>query len=86
MTGPMYARPSYPSTWARMYGKGRVFYTNMGHRDDIWTSAMFQSVLLGGINWAVGRADADVTPNLDQVTPQANVLPAYPYPDSGAKK
>ena len=86
MTGPMYARPDYPSTWARMHGKGRVFYTNMGHRDDVWTSAMFQSVLLGGINWAVGRTEADVTPNIGQVTPQADVLPAYPYPATGAPK
>jgi len=86
MTGPMYARPSYPSTWARMHGKGRVFYTNMGHRDDVWTSALFQSVLLGGINWAIGRADADVSPNIGQVTPQADVLPAFPYPETGAPK
>jgi len=86
MTGPMYARPNYPSTWARMYGKGRVFYTTMGHRDDVWTSPMFQSVLLGGMNWAAGRVDADVSPNFDQVTPHANQLPAYPYPGSGAKK
>jgi type 1 glutamine amidotransferase len=81
MTGPMYARANYPSTWARMQGKGRVFYTSMGHRDDMWRSEMFQSVLMGGINWAVGRVDADVTPNLDQVAPQANVLPHHPYPD-----
>lgn len=82
MTGPMYARSSYPSTWARMQGKGRVFYTNMGHRDDVWRSGMFQSVLLGGISWAVGRVDADVTPNLDSAAPQANVLPRHPYPDA----
>jgi type 1 glutamine amidotransferase len=84
MTGAPYARPNYPSTWARMYGKGRVFYTNMGHRDDMWNSAMFQSVLTGGISWAVGRVDADVTPNLDQAAPQANVLPVRP-PDSPKK-
>ncbi|HEY5078755.1 MAG TPA: ThuA domain-containing protein, partial [Opitutaceae bacterium] len=75
MTGEPYARPDYPSTWARMYGKGRVFYTNMGHRDDVWNSALFQSVLSGGISWAVGRVDADVTPNLEQAAPQAGVLP-----------
>ena len=87
MTGEPYARPNYPSTWARMYGKGRVFYTNMGHRDDVWNSALFQSVLTGGINWAVGRVDADVTPNIDQVTPQASVLPVHvpPAPDAAKK-
>lgn len=78
MTGNDYARPPYPATWARMQGKGRVFYTNMGHRDDVWQSAEFQSILLGGLNWATGRVDADVTPNLDKVTPKANELPAAP--------
>ncbi|HEY5228032.1 MAG TPA: ThuA domain-containing protein [Opitutaceae bacterium] len=80
MIGAPYARPNYPSTWARMYGKGRVFYSSLGHRDDMWQSAMFQSVLMGGINWALGRVEADVTPNLDQAAPQANVLPADPGP------
>jgi type 1 glutamine amidotransferase len=86
MTGAPYARPNYPSTWARVYGKGRVFYTNMGHRDDVWKSAAFQSVLTGGLSWVVGRVDADVTPNIDRVAPQANVLPLRPAPAPDAKK
>jgi uncharacterized protein len=73
-----YDRPDYPSTWAHMYGAGRVFYTSMGHRDDVWTNPVFQKVLLGGINWAVGNVDADVTPNIEKVTPQADVLPPAP--------
>lgn len=80
MVGSPYARPNYPSTWARMYGKGRVFYTNMGHRDDVWESALFQSVLTGGINWALGRVDADVSPNLQTAAPGANVLPPAETP------
>ena len=39
MEGNPYNRPNYPSTWARMYGKGRVFYSSLGHRDDMWQSA-----------------------------------------------
>jgi type 1 glutamine amidotransferase len=72
MKGPMYQRPHYPATWARMYGQGRVFYTNMGHREDVWTNPVFQSVLVGGINWAVHNVDADVTPNMEQTTPKAS--------------
>lgn len=83
MEGAPYARPGYPSTWAHLYGRGRVFYTNMGHRDDVWNSPLFQSVILGGISWASGRVDADVSPNLDQATPQANVLPVRPAPAAG---
>ncbi|HWA11432.1 MAG TPA: ThuA domain-containing protein [Opitutaceae bacterium] len=74
MTGAAYQRPPYPATWARLQGKGRVFYTNMGHRDDVWTNPVFQAVLLGGIEWALGRFDADLTPNMGKVAPQANVL------------
>jgi type 1 glutamine amidotransferase len=73
-----YARPNYPSTWARIYGKGHVFYTSMGHRSDVWTNPVFQSVLVGGINWAVGNVEADVTPNLEKAAPEANTLPPAP--------
>ena len=73
MTGPMYQRPPYPATWARMHGKGRVFYTSMGH-EHIWTTPTFRKTLLGGIAWALGNAEADVAPNIAQVAPGANVL------------
>lgn len=69
-----YERPAYPATWARMHGKGRVFYTSMGHREDVWTNPTFQQVLLGGVSWALGNVDADVTPNIARVAPGANQL------------
>jgi uncharacterized protein len=74
MTGPSYQRPSFPATWARMQGKGRVFYTSLGHREEIWKDKIFQQILLGGIAWALGNAKADIPPNIDQVTPGANTL------------
>lgn len=86
MKGNEYARPAYPSTWARMHGKGRVFYTNMGHREDVWTNPVFQDVLLGGLAWATRRVDADVTPNLAQAAPQAATLPAFQKPEPKAPK
>src|SRR5208282_3924137 len=70
-----YDRPNYPSTWAHRYGKGRVFYTSMGHRDDVWANPVFQKLLIGGINWAVGNVKANVRPNIKKVAPEANVLP-----------
>jgi uncharacterized protein len=73
MIGPMYQRPPYPATWARMHGKGRVFNTSMGH-EQIWTTPTFRQVLLGGIAWALGNVEADVAPNIAQVTPGANKL------------
>jgi type 1 glutamine amidotransferase len=75
MHDKIYERPNYPSTWAHMYGKGRVFYTNMGHREDVWTNPVFQAVLTGGFDWTLRRVDADVKPNIKKVTPKAAVLP-----------
>jgi len=74
MHGEPYDRPAYPATWARKHGKGRVFYTSMGHREDVWTNPIFQSLLLGGLNWAAGVVDAEVPPNIDKVTPHASKL------------
>ncbi len=75
MQGRDYQRPPYPATWARPHGDGHVFYTSMGHREDVWTSPVFQQVLLGGLRWTTGDVDADISPNLSGVTPGARVLP-----------
>jgi type 1 glutamine amidotransferase len=68
----------YPVSWCRDYGKGRVFYTSLGHREDIWDPAWtdadgqrknppdvaraYQEHLLGGIRWALGLAAGDSKP------------------------
>ncbi len=31
---------------------GRVFYTSLGHREDVWSSKTFEQILLGGLSWA----------------------------------
>ena len=69
-----YHRPLFPATWARQHEKGRVFYTSMGHREDVWTNPTFQDVLLGGLAWILHNVDADVTPNMEKVTPKASEL------------
>lgn len=76
MEGREYKRPPFPETWARMHGKGRVFYTSLGHREDVWTNEKVQAILLGGLSWATRNVDADVTPNINLVTPFANMVPA----------
>lgn len=76
MAGVPYQRPNYPSTWIRKHGQGRVFYTSMGHRDDVWHSDRYHAMLTGGLDWTLGRADADATPNVAQVTPEYRALPA----------
>jgi len=73
-----YQRPPFPSTWARMQQKGRVFFTAFGHREDIWTNPTVQNIILGGMAWALGNAQADVTPNIQRVAPEANTLSPPP--------
>ncbi|MES2460230.1 MAG: ThuA domain-containing protein [Armatimonadota bacterium] len=52
----------YPLAWARQWGRGRVFYTALGHREDVWSAPWFRDHLRGGIEWALGLAKADVKP------------------------
>jgi hypothetical protein len=69
-----------------MHDKGRVFYTSMGHREDVWTNPLFQNILLGGLNWACGNVDADVTPNVETVCPDCWKFPAPPPPTTAKSK
>ncbi|MDX2037310.1 MAG: ThuA domain-containing protein [Isosphaeraceae bacterium] len=80
MNGWEYDRPDFPQTWARMHGKGRVFYSSMGHREDVWANEKFQGMLLGGLDWATGKVDADVKPNIESATPGYAVVPKRPLP------
>lgn len=72
MKGEAYQRPPYPETWARMDGKGRVFYTSMGHREDVWGKPEFQGLVVSALRWITGQINVDITPNINEVTPQAN--------------
>jgi type 1 glutamine amidotransferase len=43
-----------PLAWARTHGRGRVFYTALGHREDVWQNPLYQQHVLGGIRWVLG--------------------------------
>jgi type 1 glutamine amidotransferase len=49
-------------SWARMYGKGRVFYSTLGHVESNWDRPEMQKMYVEAIKWALGLVDADVTP------------------------
>ncbi len=48
-------------TWAKMYGKGRVYYTSLGHVEENWDKPEFQQMMAAAIEWAMRLKDADVT-------------------------
>lgn len=53
---PLAGQPAdLPIAWTRAHGRGRVFYTALGHRDELWGDAAFQQHVLGGLRWALGR-------------------------------
>lgn len=76
MQGACYQRPSFPATWARQHGKGRVFYTSLAHREDVWTKPLFHEIILGSFWWAAGNGNPDLTPNRAQVAPHSDQLSA----------
>jgi uncharacterized protein len=59
----------YPMVWAKMYGKGRVFYATFAHADATWDDPRVQDMYMGAIKWALGLVDADITPNPAPPTP-----------------
>jgi type 1 glutamine amidotransferase len=44
-----------PLAWSKSHGSGRVFYTALGHRDELWRDAAYQQHVLGGIRAVLGR-------------------------------
>ena len=49
-------------TWAKMYGKGRVFYSTLGHVEANWDKPEMQTMLTEAIQWAMGIGNPDITP------------------------
>lgn len=69
---------TFPISWCKEFGQGKVFYTSLGHREDIWDdewkegngkrvnapeiAKAYQQHILGGIKWALGLAPGDAKP------------------------
>jgi type 1 glutamine amidotransferase len=51
----------FPVAWAKMYGKGRVFYSTFGHSDEAWDNLMVQKMYLEAVRWALRETGDDVT-------------------------
>lgn len=52
---PNVPKGDYPQAWTVNAGRGRTFYTALGHREDIWAhDAVFRAHVVGGIRWALG--------------------------------
>jgi uncharacterized protein len=52
----------FPVAWAKMYGKGRVFYSTFGHAPEAWDNPLVQKMYLEAVKWALRLQGEDVTP------------------------
>ena len=59
----------FPIAWTKTYGKGRVFYSSLGHPDEAWDDPRIQQMYLQAIRWSLG---------LIPYTPQPHPLPVTP--------
>ena len=66
-----YKRPDnvYPVTWIRTYGKGRMFYSSLGHMPETFMQPELVGHFIAGIQFLLGDLEADTSPNPRQLTP-----------------
>ena len=72
----------YPIAWTKKIGDGKLFYTSLGHREDVWLSSEYQKHIMGGIKWALGLVDASVEPQstaaqLSEIEKQQGFKPLF---------
>ncbi len=54
-----------PVSWVRDFGDGRVFVTNLGHREETFWNPEVLRHMLDGIQFAIGDLDVDTTPTAE---------------------
>ena len=52
-----------PVCWVRNFGKGRVFFTNLGHNGSTWENETYHKHLVAGFKWALKLTDGPAEPN-----------------------
>jgi type 1 glutamine amidotransferase len=69
----------YALAWAKPYGRGRVFYTALGHRPEVWADRRFLEHLGGATEWAAGLTPWTPPRPADAEEPPLGVAVAAPY-------
>ena len=52
-----------PVAWVKKVGEGKMFYTNLGHREDTWENEKFLKSIEGAVKWLQGTEAGESTPN-----------------------
>jgi uncharacterized protein len=45
----------FPVAWTKTYGKGRVFYSTLGHSRELWDTPWMQKMYFEALKWALGE-------------------------------
>jgi len=47
--------------WSKMYGKGRVFYSTLGHTQEAWSDPDIRKMYFEAIRWVLGMTEGSTT-------------------------
>ena len=47
----------FPVAWSKMYGKGRVFYSTLGHTEESWDDPDIRTMYFEAIKWSLGLTE-----------------------------
>jgi type 1 glutamine amidotransferase len=49
--------------WDKMYGKGRVFYSTLGHTEEAWSDPEISKMYFEAIKWVLGMTEGSSVPH-----------------------
>ena len=52
-----------PATGKKVYGKGRVFYSTLGHTNESWDDPDITKMYFEAIKWVLGMTDGPTAPH-----------------------
>ncbi len=58
--------------WSKMYGKGRVFYSTLGHTEEAWEDPDIRKMYFEAIRWALGMTDGSTASHPRPAPPAAS--------------
>lgn len=52
-----------PVAWCKNVGDGKMYYNNMGHREDTWQDERFLDSIVAAVRWIAGKEEGSGEPN-----------------------
>jgi len=50
----------FPVAWSKSYGKGRVFYSTLGHTEESWDDPDIRTMYFEAVKWALGLTEGSI--------------------------